>query len=222
MTMRVEQATPSDVLGVHRVLQATWPNAALQYKRTAQIIASQNHDTLVARDKEKIIGVLSCFVTRHPGGQQWYEFDLLATDPAHRRHGIASKLVKRAEVRATQREVSNKRALVRIDNLASEKTFGANHFSPTEKQTLMVYQTTTTAKSMSPSSGVIPVTTLLYSGYWLTLTASPEEINLAQHALMAGETLGVVVPRSETHFLDQLQEMGFTPAGEFRWWVRHG
>jgi len=68
------------------------------------------------------VGFCSCIETPASAGNQ-LEIDMLGVVPAHRRRGLGRKLVAYSIRQAVERNVTRFRAIVALDNIASQRTF---------------------------------------------------------------------------------------------------
>jgi GNAT superfamily N-acetyltransferase len=68
------------------------------------------------------VGFCSCIETPTSRGNR-LEIDMLGVVPAHRRRGLSSQLVAYSVRQAVERKVTRFRAIVALDNIASQRTF---------------------------------------------------------------------------------------------------
>jgi len=83
------------------------------------------------------VGFCSCIETPTNEGER-LEIDMLGVTPAHRRGGLGKKLVELSVRQAIKRHVSGFRAIVALDNIASQRTFRRAGFDPSPRALAMV------------------------------------------------------------------------------------
>jgi len=170
--------------------------------------------TYIADIQGVICGFVDGFFTRSVEGALRFEVDLLAVHPCVRGQGIAATLINEACRQAAVHCPQLNRALVRVDNAASERAFRKSGFSG-QSDVYELYVSNTHSLAVS-AEHFVPVVTLTYSGHWLEGGLQPVshvDVRPASSAL-----LGAVVPKG-SRASALLDDLGFTMLGKFHWWI---
>jgi len=102
------------------------------------VLRSPAHLCLGCYVEEALVGFLSCIETWGPLGAR-LEMDMLGVLSAHRRRGYARELVARALDQATGRHCTMARAVVAVDNTASQTVFHSAGFEAVVPCTMLVW-----------------------------------------------------------------------------------
>ncbi|MBN1994218.1 MAG: GNAT family N-acetyltransferase [Anaerolineae bacterium] len=231
---KIRRATLKDIDGLAAVVQAVW-GEALDFGLCRAHLKSDTTTVWVAAADKKIVGFVSAFLTRGQHNVRRWEVDLLAVRPASRGRQIGQKLVEATWQDARQRQVNLARAVVRIDNIASQRTFErAGYLTDGQVYKLFLW---------SPEAGdgvntylknvtLVPVDTLTYRGLWIEGLAGggvsadeqrqavkTAQILLAQQGRLT--TGALIAAADEVHLAADLRATAILH-GEFHWWQKSG
>lgn len=103
------------------------------------VLGRPEHYAYLALVEEEPVGFCSCIQTPLGQGGQ-LEIDMLGVVSEHRQRGIGSSLVARGVREAMERGVHSFRAVVDVDNVASQRTFQRLGFTRTSVVDMMVYE----------------------------------------------------------------------------------
>lgn len=227
--LTVHRATVDDVLAIVALKKATWPDETAVQTLIATYLQSPHQTTHVASVNGTAAGFISCFATQSAVGVLRWEVDLLAVDPRFRQMGIGAKLVATAVAHGQKNGYRLARALIQIDNAASQRTF-AHHQFHSQPSPLHLYLATKRATSnltavlpLAPTTHLIPVHTLNYSGLWVEGELSPVGLQaaLAHHTQHQLDIVGVLIPAADSATQQAAQTLGFTYLAPYTFWERY-
>jgi ribosomal protein S18 acetylase RimI-like enzyme len=120
--------------------RATFADCPYTPEQIVALEADAGQYAWVALDGERVVGYVSAFVTQSLDAGRW-EVDELAVHPEAQGRGIGTALVERAlEFGAQQAGLREARALVAVDNLASQRVFAKNGFQVVDTVDLLSYR----------------------------------------------------------------------------------
>ena len=181
-----------------------------------------------------VVGLADTFSTEDSTGLKRWEVDLLAVHPAYQGRGIGKILVDQA-IRAGQGSGADiARALVRVDNIACQKTLRSLGFLITgEINTLQVFENEMQELPirLPPGAVFVPVQTYNYRGFWLETTDKPAVAMSAaidpispdasqsdqEWTLQHQDVVGIIVPEK---LPSDLAIDGYQVVGRYQWWTR--
>lgn len=102
------------------------------------VLGCPEHYAYLAFLEDEAVGFCSCIQTPLKGGQ--LEIDMLGVLAPYRRQGIGSSLIARGVVEAMARGVCGFRAVVAVDNVASQNVFQSLGFTQGSTVEMVVYQ----------------------------------------------------------------------------------
>eukprot|EP01102_Stenamoeba_stenopodia_P005524 TRINITY_DN1628_c0_g1_i2.p1 TRINITY_DN1628_c0_g1~~TRINITY_DN1628_c0_g1_i2.p1 ORF type:complete len:282 (-),score=42.98 TRINITY_DN1628_c0_g1_i2:222-1067(-) len=245
----VRRATSEDAEAIREVCHSVWKDTSSDrwlLERIQRVLLLQSDNkriTLVCvLDTRVVVGFVDGFSTRGKDAvEERWELDLLAVDPSYQRRGIASRLVS-SFVEQSNRLASNPqadtvRALVAIDNIASQRTFQKCGFSTDgQPQQLMIHnrsqsqstQQKHTSTTNNHSYHLIEVDTINYCGVWIEGATTIEEFEaplslLSQQQedeinLVTPELIGAVIANNEA--TKSAASAGYEAVGTYQWWKR--
>jgi ribosomal protein S18 acetylase RimI-like enzyme len=227
----LREATPTDIPGIAAVAQEAWEQEILPDVCEAQI-ASDDASLWVAAEGDDVVGFISAFLTVGQHAKRRWEVDLLAVRFASHGQRLGQRLVEQIckDVRARRAHVA--RAAIRVDNVASQKTFKNAGFA-TDWEVHKLFLWTPAVEGPNIYAGgitFIPIDTVTYRGLWLEgLTSSRTSERERRSALSMARSIiawegrlntGAMVPASEEHLVPyDLREMA-TMHGKFYWFVK--
>jgi L-amino acid N-acyltransferase YncA len=239
--------------GIAEVIKDTWEQDILPDVCAAQIegdsstlwVATDEADGRHPADKSgqgEVVGFASAFVTVGVRGYGRWEVDLVAVRRDSQRQGLGTRLISHTCRAGESKEVSLARALVRVENVASQRAFKkagfttdgqAHHlvlWSPGQGDTISSDESS--VKRSDPIStghvALLPMDTLTYRGLWIEGLTSvcAEEQRLAlktAQSIIAREhrdNAGALIPVGKASCLAaDLREEGVVH-GEYTWFVK--
>lgn len=228
----IRKATLADVPGIGAVVRDVWEQDILHDVCEAQT-RCQACALYVAAEGDGIAGFVSAFLTVDKDGHRRWEVDLLAVRPVSRGQRLGQRLVETAcaDERALGTPIA--RAAIRVDNVASQRTFENEGFKTNgEIHRLLLWTPTQDTGPIVYGGSVtlVPVDTLTYRGLWLEgLTAynvdMEEQRNAVQMArsIIAWEgrqTAGAMIPAIGSHRLAANLYDAAQMHGEYYWFVK--
>jgi ribosomal protein S18 acetylase RimI-like enzyme len=120
--------------------RATFADCPYTAEQVVALESDAEQYAWVACDGDRVVGYVSAFATHSLAAGRW-EVDELAVHPEAQGRGIGTALVARAlEVGAGQAGLHEARALVAVDNLASQRVFLKNGFRAVNTVDLLSYR----------------------------------------------------------------------------------
>jgi L-amino acid N-acyltransferase YncA len=226
------KATLADVPGIGAVVHDVWEQDILPDVCEAQT-RCQACALYVAAEGDDVAGFVSAFLTVDKDGNRRWEVDLLAVRRASQGQRLGQQLVEAAcaDERACGTPIA--RAAIRVDNVASQRTFENAGFKTNgEIHRLLLWPP---AQDNGPivyggSVTLAPVDTLTYRGLWLEgLTAYNVDAEEQRNAVALARSIiawegrhntGAMVPAIGSHRLAADLRDAAEMHGEYRWFVR--
>ncbi len=171
---RLSRAIITDIEGIGAVVQDVWKQEILPGVCKAQI-EDDAGALWVAKAKDDVLGFISAFLTVDKAGRRRWEVDLVAVRPAHQGKGLGQRLIRRVWQDAEGRNAVEARALIRVNNLPSQKAFRRAGFtSDSHVQRLLLWPPKLAENPAPCPDGVslLAVDTLTYRGLWIEGLAS--------------------------------------------------
>lgn len=216
----IRRADAAETPEIAAVLADCWPDDTPDPARIARLAGSAGRVTLCACGGGMLAGFADTFMTRSADGAQRLEIDLLAVRSEARGRGLGRALVD-AAVRQAPSAASRARAFIRVDNIASERTFAAADFAG--EAACRVLYTASPHHTAIVASGVylVQVETLTYSGLWVEGAITADGLGAARGAAAQRglDVAGVVVPATGSA-ASICEHAGFSQRGIYRWWAR--
>jgi ribosomal protein S18 acetylase RimI-like enzyme len=231
--IQVREAGATDLKGIGDVVKGVWDQEILPDVCRAQM-ENDACALWVAADRSAwgaVVGFVSAFATVDVNGHRRWELDLVAVRQDSHGQGIGTQLINRAYEVGASNEVSLARALIRVENAASQRAFEKAGFT-TDGQGyyLMLWAPKPGAISVPCLEGValLPVDTLTYRGLWIEglekVTANEQRsIIEAARGIIARDgrlNTGALIPAVKEHLvtIDLLNEA--TIHGEYYWFLK--
>jgi L-amino acid N-acyltransferase YncA len=252
---RIREARATDIAGIADVVNHVWQQGILsdvckthiESDSSALWVATNDahgrHPAAESRS-ENVIGFASAFLTADLSGHRRWEVDLVAVRPHSQGQGLGTQLIRHVCEVGEGYEVSLARALIRVENIASQRAFehagfttdGQVHqlvlWSPEEGGNISREESELN-RSASIHAGKVALLrtdTLTYRGLWIEGLTSlcTEEQRLAVQTARAivardrRDNTGTLIPVGEAPFLAaDLREQGVVQ-GEYTWFVKLG
>ena len=228
----LRRATSTDIKGIATVVYDVWAQDILTDICEDQI----KDDTCalwVAADKDDIAGFVSAFLTTGKDGDRRWEVDLVAVRRASQGQRLGQRLVTKACQDARIHNVSVTRAIVRVNNVASQKTFeNAGFVTDRRIHKLLLWTSESSDNPIASAKNVtlLPMNTLTYRGLWieglisegLTVEQQRSAVRTARSMITSDGRLntGALIPVDEEHLLAaDLREMA-SVHGEYYWFAK--
>jgi L-amino acid N-acyltransferase YncA len=228
----LRKATPPDVSGIAAVVYDVWAQNIL-----ADVCQAQIKDDAcalwVAADGDDVAGFVSAFLMVGDGGVRRWEVDLLAVRRASQGQRLGRKLVLAVCQDAVRHDVSVARAAIRVDNVASQKTFEYAGFVTDRRTHELLLWTPEPGSALAfRPNGVtlLPVDTLTYRGLWIEgltcagLTAEEQRgvVKVARSVVTREDRLnaGAVIPKDAVHLLPTDLRNQASVHGEYYWFIK--
>ena len=217
------RATAKDAFTIAAIKAAAWPDEpSLDPSYYARVLKEPDHITLVAEVNDRVLGFVDGFLTLAADGARRWEIDLVAVHPVGRRRGLGQALVEACMKSGFENGASYARALIRVDNIASQCTFTRCGFHQ-EKERCQLYITMSGEDdgSSAPSdTHLIPVMTLNYCGLWVEGVRSSAAMQAASsiRARHEWDIAGAVIALLDDDALCAARVNGYKYAGDYAWW----
>jgi ribosomal protein S18 acetylase RimI-like enzyme len=226
MEFQIRQASTADAGGIAHVMASTWndePVASEAY--TAAVIQQSDHQTQVVVHNETVVGFVDGFTTHSRTGIPRWEVDLLAVHPRFRGRGLAARLVTANASGGQGRGANFARALIRVDNVASQRTFRHCGFQLNPDTCSLYVSSEAVDSNAKPSDGLhlIPVKVLNYQGLWLEGELSSDDFVFGQteRTRQNLDLVGAVISQRTEETIQVCVDTGYSLVGRYQWWTKH-
>jgi GNAT superfamily N-acetyltransferase len=221
----IRRAVGPDVLGIVDVKRQVWPDEDADVDLIAAAVADPGHATHLAMIGSAAAGFVDGFLTRSASGLRRWEVDLLAVAAPQRGRGIGRGLVEASTQAGCECGARLARALIKLDNSASERAFHHNGYrAEGEVQELHVLPGAAVAGKEALAQGLhlVNVLTFNYTGVWLEPAPDVACVDFASIVSPApgADVVGVLIPFQKGEWAESARSVGFEPLGRYRWWVR--
>ena len=225
------RATPTDIAGIAAVVYDVWEQDILVDISEAQI-QDETCALWVAANGGDVAGFVSAFLTVGRGGVRRWEVDLLAVRRASQGQRLGRKLVMKAYQDAARHNASVARAAIRVDNVASQRTFEHAGFATDGRvhKLLLWFPRLNDGPDDVGHATLLPVDTLTYRGLWiegltcggLTTKEQQSVVRVARSIVARDGRLntGAVIPVDEARFLATDLRDQASVHGEYYWFVK--
>lgn len=240
----IRRARLTDIEGIADVVKDVWEQDILTDVCGAQTegdlpalwVATDEADGPHPADRRhpaELVGFVSAFLTVGASGLRRWEIDLVAVRQDSQGQGLGTQLIRRICEVGASNEVSLARALIRVENIASQRVFEKVGFT-TDGQLhhLLLWTPEPGAVPIPcfPGLTLLPVDTLTYRGLWIEglekLTASKQRSVIeAARAIVARDgrlNTGTLIPVEKQHLLAMDLRNEAKIHGEYYWFVKPG
>ena len=179
--LNIRLADVNDAQAIHLILKEVWGESLL-FDVFIESISSPLHQVLVAVEDSEIVGFLSAFLVA--GHSRRWEIDILAVRPRSQAKGIGTSLIEETLICGSRQGAHNARAVIRIDNVASERAFSKTGFTTdSQERNLLLWGPSACQPVHWPPETVhlIPVNTLTYRGLWIEEFFETQLTRMEQH-----------------------------------------
>lgn len=228
----LRKATPADVSGIAAVAHDVWQQDILPDVCEAQT-RCRACALWVAMEGNDVAGFVSAFLTVDNEGKRRWEVDLLAVRRASQGQRLGQRLVEAACADERAHGTPIARAAIRVDNIASQRTFkNAGFTTDGEVHKLLTWTPTCDTGPIIYGGSVtlVPVDTLTYRGLWLEgLTAYNVDIDEQRSAVQMARSIiawegrhntGAMIPAIGSHRLAPDLEVSAKMIGKYHWFVK--
>ncbi len=174
---RIRRARLTDLGGIAEIVQDVWEQDILPDVCEGQI-EDDAAALWVAEEHSSVVGFVSAFLTLGGRGNRRWEIDLIAVTPASRRQGLGQRLIARAFRDGRRHDAAAARAIVRVNNISSQRTFEKAGFATDgDVYHVMLWSPKPGDAPALTTKGLpcVPVDTLVYRGLWIEdLTGLPQ------------------------------------------------
>jgi L-amino acid N-acyltransferase YncA len=216
-------ALPSDAEGILQVKQAVWPTQDASLEQVSSAISDTDHQIAVAVDANRIVGYMSCFKTLAQDGHARWEMDELAVHPEVQGRSIGRDLVKMGTRAGRDLNIPTARALIQVDNVASQRTFARWGYIASDSFYGLYICTNPLDEIMTPPADLhlVPVNTISYRGVWLEGQLSKIGF-LAARAYCAEHkrsVAGALIPITNRQATYTAANSGYEALSNYQWWT---
>jgi len=227
----LRRAASTDIKGIAAVVYDVWEQDILTDVCKSQI----KDDTCalwVAADKDDIAGFVSAFLTTGKDGDRRCEVDLVAVRHASQGQRLGRRLITKTCQDARMHNASVARAIVRVDNIASQRTFENAGFTTDWAIHKLLLWTPSSDNPIDETDNVtlLPVDTLTYRGLWiegltseeLTTKEQRQAVRAARSIVAKDDRLntGALIPIDEEHLLATDLRDEARVHGEYYWFIK--
>lgn len=222
MDFEIREAAQKDIRGITPVKKSCWPEENADPNLIKNVLEAPNHSTHVAVYDGIIVGFVDSFLTYAGDRTPRWEVDLLAVGPEYRGRKLGEQLVRASMATELANQAALTRALIQVENIASQVTFARCDFQREEQVCNLFISNDQDVVSLlaSVSLSLISVTTMNYRGLWLEDEFTSESFRAAQ-ALRSSSTLdrvGAVIPANLDASCQAAKESGYIRIGQYQWW----
>lgn len=224
MVFDFRAALPTDANAIAALKKAVWPDEDSDPFIITQAILDHHHSGVVVCQNSDLIGFVDGFLSISPAGEPRWEVDLLAIHPDYRGARLAEQLVRANHQAGREKGAQFSRALIRINNIASQRTFQrcGFHFDGA-LQRLFVRAAENNVSQSLPKlpDELIPVKTYNYQGVWLEGNINSELVAAAQTVCASRglHIMGAVISEDQPEMIQVVDQAKFHFVAQYQWWV---
>ncbi len=222
--IEIRLAAPRDAAGIAAVMRDAWPKEGADAARIEFVLLAGGRATFVAVAGGAVVGFVDGFWTVSADGARRWEVDLLAVAGTYRGQRLGERLVRASTEAGQQAGAHMARALIHLENAASQRTFARCRYEPDLARFVLLTSTHPVDYSavVVPDARLISVTTFRYAGLWLEGTLGEEAFRAGRAGLarQGREVVGALVEAEDTALRRAAEAAGYTPVGEYRWWLQ--
>jgi len=229
--IHLSKAVPADVDGIAAVVRAVWDQDILPDVCRAQMESDTCALWVAQEEGGNILGFISAFITADHAGERRWEVDLVAVTPSRQGQGIGRRLIARACEDRAAGGAALARALIGVDNVASQRAFHNAGFGTDHRiYELLLWppERATEPESCPATVSLVPVDTVTYRGLWieglagLTRAEQRSVVRTARAQVARGNRLNTgAAVRADSGLARDLRDEA-TLQGEYLWYGRKG
>lgn len=222
----IRRANLDDATGIADVVYDVWRRTLLDGMCRTHV-QDERFALWVAEEHGDVVGFVSAFLTTSRRGERRWEIDLVAVRPDSQKRGLGPRLIAAACEDGRKHQVALARALIRVDNLPSQRAFEKVGFATDGEVYRRLLWRPETGGVPERAVG-IPVDTLIYRGLWIEglEDMTPDEQRAvvgAARTRIAWEarfSAGALIPTSKKHLLAADRWKQRIGHREYHWFVR--
>lgn len=208
MEIREFDGTRGDAQGVIAVDGETFGDCRYTPQTISELVKAGGQRVWVAEAEGNVVGFVSAFATHSLAGDRW-EIDELAVRPSAQGRGIGTALVSHALLGTPPALPA--RTVVAVSNVASQRAFAKNGFSPAAERHLLVRRA---AQPLSPTrASAIPVRRATSADAWALARLSRQTVERARSCLAQADNVYLIAGADQGYVellqVRTLQYMGF-------------
>lgn len=228
----IRQATHNDILAVEAITQAVW-DQKIDHETFRNQVESDKSVIRVAIKNDQVAGFVSTFLTVDVHNNRRWEIDLLVVKPENQGQGWGTALIQSVWEDAQKHKANFARAMVRTDNIVSQKAFARAGYSTNGKSHhlyLWPPQKYATQPTTPKDVTLLPMDTLTYRGLWIEGLTSPhltqkdqsDILSKAQDIVATQKRLntGAAIPIGEEVALSEAIRNKGKIHGQYSWWIK--
>lgn len=195
-------------------------------------INSEEHSIICAYMNKEIVGVVSSFLSISGAQERRWEVDLVVVKKKCQGLGIGARLVQETLKKAKEHSVEFARAVVRVDNIASQNIFRKSQFKTDNiTYSLQLWEPNQIEYKPMKIENItyLPMDTLGYKGLWIeNLFNNNLNKNNFEQAIHYAQQKAFLENRQNTGALISQKNINKIPKsildlskcqGEYNWWV---
>jgi ribosomal-protein-alanine N-acetyltransferase len=222
----IRRARPDDAAGIDEVVYSVWRQTLLDGMCRSHV-QDETCALWVAEERGDVVGFVSAFLTTSRRGERRWEIDLVAVRPDSQGRGLGPRLIAAACEDGRKHQVALARALIRVDNVPSQRAFEKVGFATDGEVYRRLLWRPETGGVPERTVG-IPVDTLIYRGLWVEglEDMTPDD----QHAVVSAArsriawearfSAGALIPTSKKHRLAADRWKQAMKHNEYHWFVK--
>ncbi|MCJ7622202.1 MAG: GNAT family N-acetyltransferase [Anaerolineaceae bacterium] len=222
MDFEIREATQKDISWITAVKKSCWPEENADPDLIKNVLEAPHHSIQVAVCDDVIAGFVDSFLTNAGDGTPRWEVDLLAVHPEYRGRKLGEQLVRASIGTKLAKQATLTRALIQVENIASQVTFSRCGFQLEEQVCSLFISNDQTQDSLlaSVSLSLITVTTMNYRGLWLENEFTSESFRAALSLLSSTlDIVGAIIPASQEAGCRAARKSGYKEIGQYQWWI---
>lgn len=218
----IHLASMDDLTQIVQVKTDTWPQDEANAGLIRAAITHRDHQLLVAEIQGRIVGFVDGFMTHTFAGDPRWEVDLLAVSSAFRGHGIGKRLVEASTQVGRDRGAQLCRALIQIQNQASQQVFAHSHYVKSLTDVDIFVASTSLPEKPEETTGHWPaVYTCNYQGIWIEEQFNTETLNFGRWLIgnKQVELAGALIPVNHQEGQNAAARSGYESVGQYGVWT---
>lgn len=217
----IRNAHPQDAQGIAQVIQIVWNDNANTARIARLIQENDNYLWVAVSDESEIVGFADGFLTVSSSGEKRLEVDLLAVHPDFRGLKLANQLIEKVTLAGIDAGAQYARAVVRVENIPSEKAFAHHGYHPVSRRDLWVSDGQPSADEPT-SAYFVSVNTLTYQGVWIEDVRTRSAFSAGRHIAHQNslDTVGALLDPAHAEQIEWARQCGFEKIAEMQVWTR--
>lgn len=222
-SLRMVSGADLDSRALNAARLQVWPEEENSADCIASVLRLESHHSAAFVEDGRVAAFVDGFLTHSGEGVPRWEVDLLGTLAGYRGQGLARRLIEDNLRAGWQRGAAFSRALIQLENHASQRAFAACGFAPAEGvvRLWVCSRPLDEPAPLPPGQHLVPVETFNYRGVWLEGELSAQGLRAARAWLPqgGGQICGVLVPREREDLHQAAQNEGYAWVNDYQWWL---